>query len=227
MDADLRQSMLTYYEERALEYEEAYLLGTGTSSIPDPEVFRAEARMLGDVVGGFAKGRLIDLACGTGFWLRHYVHQCSSVTLFDQSLAMLDECVKKAQMLAVTERCSFVQGDFFGSQFERHGYDTALVGFFLSHLTEVQEQYLFDSLHSMLAPSGRILVLDSAWSAERARFNAKVGRQRRRLNDGTEFDIYKRYCDAQDISGWEERYGVRLALEHFGAAFFAVRGEFI
>ena len=34
MDDDLRSSMLRYYDERAPEYEEAYVLGTGTASIP-------------------------------------------------------------------------------------------------------------------------------------------------------------------------------------------------
>jgi hypothetical protein len=31
--------MLRYYDERALEYDEAYTRGTGTASIPDPAVF--------------------------------------------------------------------------------------------------------------------------------------------------------------------------------------------
>jgi len=42
--------------------------------------------------------------------------------------------------------------------------------------------------------SGRFLILDSAWSTERAKFNAREERQPRRLNDGTAFEIYKRYC---------------------------------
>ena len=46
MDSDLRHSMLRYYDERASEYEDAYLLGTGTASIPDPDVFRREAALL-------------------------------------------------------------------------------------------------------------------------------------------------------------------------------------
>ena len=37
MDSDLRHSMLRYYDERASEYEEAYVLGTGTASIQAPE----------------------------------------------------------------------------------------------------------------------------------------------------------------------------------------------
>ena len=35
--------MLAYYDERAPEYEQAYTWGQGWS-IPDPEVFKAEAR---------------------------------------------------------------------------------------------------------------------------------------------------------------------------------------
>ena len=43
MDPNLRDNMLRYYDERASEYEEAYVRGTGTASIPDPDVFRREA----------------------------------------------------------------------------------------------------------------------------------------------------------------------------------------
>ena len=40
MDPALRRSMFSYYDDRASEYEEAYLLGTGTPSIPDPTISR-------------------------------------------------------------------------------------------------------------------------------------------------------------------------------------------
>jgi hypothetical protein len=100
------------------------------------------------------------------------------------------------------------------------------VGFFLSHLTESQEPQLFDVLHAMLGVSGRFLLLDSAWSDQRARFNNKIGTQTRQLNDGTSFEIYKRYCDADDIGGWARKYDATLRIEHFGTAFFAVSGRF-
>ena len=68
--------------------------------------------------------------------------------------------------------------------------------------------------------------LDSAWSPERSKSNAKVERQLRRLNDGTTFEIYKRYCNQDDISRWAREYDVNLRIEHFGAAFYAVSGAF-
>ena len=103
MEPDLRRSMLRYYDERALETKEAYVRGTGTASIPDPEVFRREASLLADVVTRFAHGRILDLACGTGYWLPHYAERCSSITLLDQSGKMLDECRKKTEALGVTD----------------------------------------------------------------------------------------------------------------------------
>jgi len=226
MDADLRESMLRYYDERAPEYEEAYVRGTGTASIPDPGVFRAEASLLTGIVERVARGRVVDLACGTAYWLPHYAPRCSSVTLFDQSPRMLDEARAKTVALGIADRCSLIRGDFFDHEFERGACDSALVGFFASHLTDEQEPRLFDSLRHMLDTSGRFLILDSAWSAERARFNARTERQERRLNDGTRFEIHKRYCDRQDIAGWAERFGATLCVEHFGTAFFAVSGTF-
>jgi hypothetical protein len=46
------------------------------------------------------------------------------------------------------------------------------------------------------------------------------------LNDGTRFEIYKRYLDRQDIVEWPAKYGVAVSIEHFGTAFLAVSGRF-
>jgi len=227
MDSELRQQMLAYYDQRAPDYEEAYTLGTGTASIPDPEVFRAEARVLAGIVRQLARGRIMDLACGTAYWLPDYAQNCSHITLFDQSDRMLMEGRAKVNRLGLIDRCVFVRGDFFEHGFERGVYDTVLVGFLLSHLTEAQEHRLFDALRGMLAPSGRFLILDSAWSPERARVNHKVEHQPRHLNDGTTFEIYKRYCDRNDIARWAAQYNVELCVEHFGPAFYAVSGGWV
>jgi 2-polyprenyl-3-methyl-5-hydroxy-6-metoxy-1,4-benzoquinol methylase len=218
--------MLTYYDERAPEYEEAYTLGTGTASIPDPDVFRTEARVLADIVGGIAHGRIMDLACGTAYWMPYLASNCSHITLFDQSEQMLAEARKKASRLGILDRCALLQGDFFAHEFDDSLYDTVLVGFFLSHLTEPQESLVFGALRRMLASGGQCLILESAWSAQRAKVNAKVERQTRRLNDGTDFEIYKRYCDRDDIARWETEHSFVPRIEHFGQAFCAVSGTF-
>ena len=122
---------------------------------------------------------------------------------------MLDECRKKTDALGVTDRCTVVQADVSRRTSAERAYDCALVGFLLSHLTEEQEQLVFEKLGRMLDASGRFLILDSAWSPERARFNAKIERQERRLNDGSRFEIYKRYIDRSDIHQWATKYRCR------------------
>ena len=182
--------------------------------------------MLAGVVGQIAHGRIMDLACGTAYWLPRYGANCSRITLFDQSAGMLAEASTKALRLGITERCVSLRGDFFEQVFPESAFDTALVGFFISHLTEAQEPLLFDALRSMLDPSGRFLILDSAWSPERAKVNAKIERQTRCLNDGTAFEIYKRYCDLTDVVRWARNYGIVFRIEHFGSAFCALSGTF-
>jgi len=225
MGPDLRDSLRRYYDARASEYEEAYVLGTGTASIPDPEVFRREVSVLAGLVERFAGGRLVDLACGTGYWLPYYAAHCSHITLIDQAPRMLDECRRKIARLDAGDRIEIVQGDVLEHPFPSRAFDSALIGFLISHLADEQERVLFERLRAMLDTRGRFLILDSAWSLERARFNAKSERQERRLNDGSRFEIYKRYIDREDILEWERKYGVATSIEHFGAAFVAVSGR--
>ena len=106
-------------------------------------------------------------------------------------------------------------------------YDCVLIGFLLSHLPEPDEAVLFETVRRMLCPSGRFLIVDSAWTELRAKFNQKVERQARNLNDGTQFEIYKRYFDQEDLSGWANKYDVTISIEHFGTAFFALSGRFM
>ena len=226
MDPALRDSMLRYYDERAHEYEDAYVLGTGTASISDPQVFRREAVLLAGIVERFAHGRLIDLACGTGYRLPHYAARCSHITLIDQAPRMLGECRKKIATLDAPERVTIVQGDVLEHPFTTGAFDSALTGFLISHLTEEQEATLFARLRRVLDAKGRFLILESAWSPERARVNLKIERQERRLNDGARFEIYKRYLDRQDIDDWATKYGAAMSIEFFGTAFVAVSGSF-
>lgn len=226
MDDTLRQTMLAYYNERAPEYEEAYTKGAGTALIPDAAVFTTEMQSLIPIVTGFGSGDFVDIACGTGYWVRHYVSRATSITLFDQSENMLAQARKKCADLAVSARCSFVQGDLFGYDLPDSAFDSALIGFLVSHMSESEEAKLFAQLQKILKPSGRFLILDSAWSNLRARYNVKVGQQQRRLNDGTVFDIYKRYLDESDIRRWENQFGAKTHVEHFGAAFCGVSGTF-
>lgn len=67
MSVNLKQSMLDYYRERAIEYDDVYQ-GKGPASISEPKAYISEVAILSDIVTRTLSGNIIDIACGTAFW---------------------------------------------------------------------------------------------------------------------------------------------------------------
>ena len=223
MDNIFKQEMASYYDERAREYDEIYQ-GKGPA-IPDPIAYKKDVKRIGEIVSSFGRGHLIDIGCGTGFWLPYYAQNCSQITLIDQSEKMLSECKRRVDELGVKSKCHFVQGDFFEIGFENCLFESALVGFLISHLTLEQEQLFFGKLKKILKPNGQLMLIDSAWSSKRQEYRKKEGMHERVLNDGRIFTIYKRYFDKSDIEGIFKKYGFKLQSYYMGDLMLAVIGE--
>ena len=220
-DDEIRQGMMSYYSERAHEYDEIYL-GKGHATI-DPDAYKRDVAQVSEMVSGFGKGHLIDIACGTGFWLPSYARNCNQITFLDQSDRMLSKCRDRAQELGVT--ASFIQGDFFDAALETLKYDCALVGFLLSHLTVEQEQVFFGKLKEILKTNSQLMFIDSVWNKRREQFREKEGIQERILNDGRTFRIYKRYFEGSDVERMFEAYGFEVKSHYVGEAFIAAIAE--
>lgn len=226
MDPELAKSMREYYDARAPEYEEIYILGTGPASITDPNAYKTETSALSEIVAERCSGDIIDIGCGSGFWLPAYAPNCSTITLVDQSEPSLALCKEKARTLGAENRCVFVCADVFEYGFDAKSYDCALVGFFLSHIDETAENGFFAILRSMLRPQGSFVLMDSIWTAERAKRRAKEGCQQRLLNDGSAFTIYKRYLERADLEAMGRKHDVDLSILHEGRVFIAAEGVF-
>ena len=183
MEKDIKHSIHRYYEERAPEYDEIYS-GGGPASIADPELYAQETRAVSALLPGRVGARHIDLACGTGYWLPHYHHKCTHITLVDQSPAALAECRKKIESCNIGSRAEIVQADLFDCPLPQTGYDSTLAGFIVSHFDENEEKQFFRLLKSILKPDGCFIILDSSWTEERARTRRKKGLQIRTLNNG-------------------------------------------
>lgn len=215
--------MTAYYDERAPEYELLYQ-GKGNLDL-DPGSYRSEAMRLCRVVGKFGTGHLIDIGCGSCFWLPLYAKRCRKITLLDGSSRMLHECQRKLDVLHLKKKCRIVHGDFFSVTLPAHAYGSALIAFFLSHVPCEREPTFFRKLQYVLKPKASILLIDSTWNAKRKVHSEKQGLQQRTLTDGSTHRIYKRYFDERDIECLKRTYRLRLETAHFGDVFFAVRGE--
>lgn len=213
--------MFAYYSERAAEFDEVYL-GRGAASLSDPTAYREETAILGEFVRRRCSGRLIDVACGTAFWLPFYAGNCEHITLLDQSQPMLKQAEERVASLAVADRTTILRRDVFAHDYGEAQFDTALVAFLLSHFTKTEENRFFEMLIPAMKMTGRILILDSVWSSARAETQRKESWQTRNLTHSRRgFKVYKRYFDKSDLSLLAEDQGLRLEIEHFGKVFFA------
>jgi cyclopropane fatty-acyl-phospholipid synthase-like methyltransferase len=217
------REMMSYYDERAEEYDEIYL-GKGHATI-DPDAYRKDVAKVSEMVSRFGKGHLIDIGCGAGFWCPSYARNCNQITFLDQSERMLSKCKDRVEELGLADRSSFVQGDFLDVNLETWKYDCALVGFLLSHLTFQQEKIFFEKLGEILKTNSQLMFIDSIWNARRQQYREKEGIQERVLSDGRIFRVYKRYFDKSDVEEMLKRYKFEVISYYTGEALIVAIAE--
>jgi ubiquinone/menaquinone biosynthesis C-methylase UbiE len=221
-----QNDLFEYYSARAPEYDEIYSGGI-PASVGDPKIYEEETETISKLLPGHIGGECIDIACGTGFWLPFYQGSCTEITLIDQSRSMLAECARKIEKLGIAGKTEIIAGDFFGYPFPPDRYDSALVGFLLSHLTEAEEKEFFTILKRLLRPRGRFVIVDSSWSQDRASTRPKAGFHRRKLQNGREFTIFKRYFAEEDLSALAAKHRLNLDMLYFGRVFLAAAGNML
>src|SRR5262249_10815118 len=70
---DLAASMYRYYEQRAPEYDD-WVERRGRYDNPATNgQWRAEVRTLGEIADQYTGEQILDLACGTGYWMPHLI----------------------------------------------------------------------------------------------------------------------------------------------------------
>ena len=75
MNAATKKELNTYFDERAPEYDEFYR-GKGPAIHHYGGMYQADVEKIQEMVSGFGKGHLIDIACGTGYWVPFYAGNC-------------------------------------------------------------------------------------------------------------------------------------------------------
>jgi ubiquinone/menaquinone biosynthesis C-methylase UbiE len=175
--------MREYYDRRAPEYDDWYL-GTGLFSERDRPGWEEELARLTEVVGALPTGRTLDVACGTGFLTRH-LH--GDVVGLDQSLSMLEEARRRVP------RATFLRGDALALPVPNRSFDRVFTAHFYGHLEQSdRERFLTEARR--VAPE--LVVVDSSRSAS----GQDDARQQRVLNDGSQWEVYKRWFTADGLA---------------------------
>lgn len=215
-----RDELFSYYEAQADNYEDFYD-GKGQAIGALEREYRVDTAAISTLLTQFGRGEVVDLACGTAFWLSAYGANCARVTLVDQSGAALARCRRRVDQLGLHAVARVVQGDLFEVPLEPASYDAGMLGFLLSHLADAQLDALFDKLRVILRAQSELAVVDSGWSDARRPYCQREGFESRVLADGRVFRIRKNYFDREALEAVLGRHGFRVRSAYVGKVFIA------
>jgi SAM-dependent methyltransferase len=171
--------MKEYYERRAPEYDATtYELMQTSEDAADLEAFER-------VVAELPPGRMLDIACGTG-WLTRLLR--GQVVGVDQSEAMLRIARKRVP------EARFVQAEIPPLPFPDESFDSALAAHIYSHLEVESSRRDFVSEALRVAP--KLLIVEQAWRRD---LDEETWEERT-LSDGSRHRVFKRYFTAERLA---------------------------
>jgi demethylmenaquinone methyltransferase/2-methoxy-6-polyprenyl-1,4-benzoquinol methylase len=225
-DDTVLTEQLDYYRARALEYDKWWMREGRFDRGPEANTrWFAETTELERALARFdPRGDVLELACGTGLWTRHLVTYAESVTAVDAAPEVL--AINRARV--GDESVRYLEADLFDwSPGER--YDACVFAFWLSHVPAERFAAFWEMVAGALKPDGRVFLIDSA-RTERSTAADHVlpsdgdDTMTRRLDDGREFQIVKRFYDPAELEralgelGWSASVGATPEFFIYGTA---------
>jgi ubiquinone/menaquinone biosynthesis C-methylase UbiE len=185
-----------YYDRRAPEYDD-WWRGAGLFAERERPGWEDEVAALQAALGALEPARTLDVACGTGFLTRHL---SGEIVGLDQSESMLAEARRQAPA------ATFVQGDALALPFDDGSFDRVFTGHFYGHLDEPERERFLTEARRVAT---ELVVVDSALRED----VESEERQARVLNDGSRWEVYKRYFEpdalARELGGGETVFAGR------------------
>ncbi len=194
--------MQEYYEARAPEYDD-WWLGEGRFTGLHRPGWDEERELLVETLRSLPPARTLDVACGTGFLTQHLPGEVTGLDGSPSSLRLA---------AARLPESAFVEADALRLPFKDGTFERVFTSHFYGHLEEpARTRFLTEARR--VAPE--LVVVDAAL---RPGVQAEEW-QERILNDGSSWEVYKRYFTAGGLA--TELGGGETLLA--GAWFVAVR----
>jgi len=157
-DDDLLAEQRSYYRARAPEYDEWWQRRSRFDRGEEQRLeWLRQVAVVDDALTSFgAKGSVLELAGGTGWWTERLARTADRLTVVDSSseaLAINQERVGRADVNYIVE-------DLFNWQADSR-YDAVFFSFWLSHVPRSRFSEFWSLVHSCLAPSGRAFLIDN------------------------------------------------------------------
>ena len=183
MDTD----MVEYYRQRATYYERVYHKPERQSDLRAMEAW---------LPGPFAGRRVLEVACGTGWWTPHGARDCTRWLATDLNPNTMDVARNKAMPDGKVEFATLDAYTFDG--LGGRTFDGAFSGCWWSHIPLENLASWLALLHARLEPNARVVMLDNSYvqtsSTPLSRRDAQGNTyQNRTLDDGSVHEVLKNF----------------------------------
>jgi protein-L-isoaspartate O-methyltransferase len=184
--------LIEYYRRRAGEYEAIFAKPERQSDL------LVLKKKLADLL---KRARVLEVACGTGYWTTVIASAADSVTATD----VAEEPMNIARAKPYPKKnASFVEADAYALPQSLGRFDAAFAGFWWSHVPRERIAEFTASLHARLQPGARVVMFDNLYvdgnSTPIVETDAAGNTyQLRELADGSRFRVLKNYPTRDEL----------------------------
>jgi demethylmenaquinone methyltransferase/2-methoxy-6-polyprenyl-1,4-benzoquinol methylase len=227
-ETELLTVQRSYYRARAPEYDAWWhRLGRYDRGPEANARWFAQAADLERALARFRpEGDILELACGTGLWTSILASHARHLTAVDAAPEMIAQNKSRLRGAAV----EYVEADLFEWQPRPGAYDVCFFAFWLSHVPESRFEAFWRMVGTALRPSGRVFFIDSGRSDLSTASDHRLSPTEeetvlRRLDDGREFCIVKRFYTPEWLKSRLAELGWRVRIHRTGEFFIHGAGE--
>ena len=209
-DDQVLSEQIEYYRRRAAEYD--------LTTKPVYDQLWAEEDVIRSALREFSpRGRVLEIACGTGSYTVELVPFASEITAIDASPEMLQHHREKVR----SEKVRRVVADAFSWVPDRT-YDVVFFANWLSHVPLSHFERFWGLVERCLDPDGRVFFMDERkhehWREDYLDKNRGI--VRRRVVDGSEYRAIKVLWDPRELESKLRDLDWDISVESTGAFYW-------
>jgi len=203
-----------YYDQRAREYEQIYER--------DDPVRQAElAAIRTELRARLAGRRVLEVACGTGYWTQ----ACTDVARHVVAIDLAPEVLAVAREKSLpAEKVEFRIGDADALDAQAGEFDAGVAMFWLSHVPQSRLDAFLTQLHARLGQGATVYMADNVYVPGVGgdlvtRPDSEDTYKRRRLASGRQYEIVKNYHTREQLRELLQPRAAELRI-HFGECYW-------
>lgn len=199
--------MQSYYAARALEYDRVYEKPERQDDISSLQAWLPQL---------FHSSRVLEVACGTGFWTQYIAKSARSIVAIDSA----PEAIAIAESRVSADKVSFLIGDAYRLPLQRGPFNAAFAGFWLSHVPKRRQREFLRGLSAAIQPGASVVLVDNLYvegSNHPITERDSDGNtfQTRRLEDGSVHRVLKNFPTETELRELTHGLGRNVAYTSF------------